>query len=58
MNDLNAKFEAAHAGVKVERTQRTFDDLALTLKLAVSAGNGPVVTKVNQGAGDMGAMAK
>jgi raffinose/stachyose/melibiose transport system substrate-binding protein len=58
MNDLNAKFEAAHSGVKIERTQRSFDDLALTLKLAVSAGNGPTVTKVNQGAGDMGTMVK
>ena len=57
MEQLNDNFEAAHSGVTVERTQRTFDDLALTLKLAVSAGDGPVVTKVNQGAGDMGAMA-
>ena len=58
MNDLNAKFEAAHSGVTITRTQRTFDDLALTLKLAVSAGDGPTVTKVNQGAGDMGTMVK
>jgi len=58
MKDLNAKFEAAHSGVTIQRTQRSFDDLQLTLKLAVSAGNGPVVTKVNQGAGDMGTMAK
>src|SRR5690242_4038405 len=43
MNDLNKKFEAAHSGVKIERTQRSFDDLSLTLRLAVSAGNGPVV---------------
>jgi raffinose/stachyose/melibiose transport system substrate-binding protein len=57
MEQLNTNFEAAHPGVTIERTQRTFDDLALTLKLAVSAGDGPVVTKVNQGAGDMGAMA-
>ena len=58
MKELNKNFEAAHSGVTVQRTERTFDDLALTLKLAVSAGDGPVVTKVNQGAGDMGAMVK
>jgi raffinose/stachyose/melibiose transport system substrate-binding protein len=58
MEKLNKNFEAAHPDVKVIRTQRTFDDLALTLKLAVSAGDGPMVTKVNQGAGDMGAMVK
>lgn len=57
MNTLNANFEAAHPDVKVVRTQRTFDDLGLTLKLAITAGDGPVVTKVNQGAKDMGAMA-
>jgi raffinose/stachyose/melibiose transport system substrate-binding protein len=58
VNDLNKKFEAAHSGVTIQRTQRSFDDLSLTLRLAVSAGNGPVVTKVNQGAGDMGTMVK
>jgi raffinose/stachyose/melibiose transport system substrate-binding protein len=57
MNALNANYEAAHPDVKVLRTQRTFDDLALTLKLAITAGDGPVVTKVNQGAKDMGTMA-
>lgn len=58
MKQLNQEFEAAHSGVTINRTARTFDDMKLTLKLAVSAGNGPEVTKVNQGAGDMGAMAK
>ncbi|MEF2070298.1 extracellular solute-binding protein [Consotaella aegiceratis] len=58
MQQLNANFAEAHSGVTVNRTQRTFDDLALTLKLAVSAGDGPVVTKVNQGVGDMGTMVK
>lgn len=58
MEQLIQKFEAAHPGVKIERTARTFDDLSMTLKLAVSGGDGPVVTKVNQGAGDMGAMVK
>src|SRR5882757_6073566 len=58
MQQLNKEFEAAHPGVAITRTARTFDDMKLTLKLAVSAGDGPVVTKVNQGAGDMGAMVK
>ncbi|MBP0615810.1 extracellular solute-binding protein [Jiella mangrovi] len=55
---LDKKFEAAHPDVTIKRTQRTFEDLGLTLRLAVSAGDGPVVTKVNQGAKDMGAMAQ
>lgn len=58
MKQLIKEFETAHPGVKINLTARTFDDLKLTLKLAVSAGNGPEVTKVNQGAGDMGAMVK
>src|SRR5207249_266700 len=57
MEQLNQKFQAAHAGVTIQRTARTFDDLAMTLKLTVSSGEGPAVTKVNQGAGDMGALA-
>lgn len=51
-------FEKDHPDVHLIRTQRSFDDLALTLRLAVSAGDGPVVTKVNQGPKDMGAMVK
>ena len=58
VDQLNKNFQAAHPGFTIQRTARTFDDLSMTLKLAVSAGNGPVVTKVNQGAGDMGAMVK
>ena len=58
VDEINKAFEAAHPGVTVTRTARTFDDLQLTLKLAVSAGDGPEVTKVNQGAGDMGTMVK
>lgn len=58
IEQLNKAFEAAHPGATVTRTARTFDDMKLTLKLAVSAGNGPMVTKVNQGAGDMGTMVK
>ncbi|WP_284315512.1 extracellular solute-binding protein [Labrys miyagiensis] len=55
---LDQKFEAAHPGVKINRTGRTFDDLAMTLKLTLSSGDGPVLTKANQGAQEMGAMVK
>jgi raffinose/stachyose/melibiose transport system substrate-binding protein len=55
---LNSKFEAAHPGLKITRTGRTFDDLAMTLKLTLSSGDGPTVTKANQGAQEMGAMVK
>ncbi len=58
MTELNANFQKAHPEVKLDHTVRDFQDLNLTLKLAVSSGDGPVVTKVNQGAGDMGAMVK
>jgi len=58
IEQLNQNFQAAHSGVTINRTARTFDDLSLTLKLAVSSGDGPQVTKVNQGAGDQGTMAK
>lgn len=58
ITDINAKFEADHPGVKIARTARTFDDLSMTLKLTLSTGEGPVVTKANQGAQEMGAMVK
>lgn len=58
IEQLNKNFIAAHPGVTLNRTARTFDDLSLTLKLTVSAGDGPEVTKVNQGAGDQGTMAQ
>jgi len=58
IEQLNKNFEAAHSGVTITRTARTFDDLSMTLKLTVAAGNGPQVTKVNQGAADQGTMVK
>jgi raffinose/stachyose/melibiose transport system substrate-binding protein len=58
IEQLNKNFIAAHPGVTLNRTARTFDDLSMTLKLSVSAGNGPEVTKVNQGAADQGTMVK
>ena len=58
IEQLNKNFQAAHPGVTINRTARTFDDLSMTLKLTVAAGNGPAVTKVNQGAADQGTMVK
>lgn len=56
MDTLNAEFEAAHPGVKIERVVKTLDDLKITLKLALSQEDGPDVAQVNQGRSDMGAM--
>lgn len=56
MDTLNAEFEAAHTGVKIERVVKTLDDLKVTLKLALAQSNGPDIAQVNQGRSDMGAM--
>jgi raffinose/stachyose/melibiose transport system substrate-binding protein len=56
IDTLNAEFEAAHPGVKIERVVKTLDDLKLTLKLALAEEDGPDVAQVNQGRSDMGAM--
>ncbi|QUS37339.1 extracellular solute-binding protein [Falsirhodobacter algicola] len=58
MQELIASFKAEHPDVNVNETVRSLDDLSLTLRLAVQAGNGPKVSQVNQGAKDMGTMAK
>jgi ABC-type sugar transport system, periplasmic component len=58
MRELIASFVAEHSGVTIDETVRSFDDLSLTLRLALQAGNGPMVTQVNQGAKDMGTMAQ
>ena len=55
MDTLNAEFEAAHPGVKIERVVKTMDDLKATLKLALGEADGPDVAQVNQGRPDMGA---
>ncbi len=56
MDTLNAEFEAAHPGVKIERVVKTLDDLKVTLKTALAQTDGPDVAQVNQGRSDMGAM--
>jgi len=50
IDTLNAEFEAAHPGVKINRVVKSFDDLKITIKLALSDPNGPDVGQVNQGA--------
>jgi raffinose/stachyose/melibiose transport system substrate-binding protein len=55
MDGLNAQFEKDHPGVTVNRTVKSYDDLKVTIKLALSDPNGPDVGQVNQGA-DMGAV--
>jgi len=54
MDTLNAEFEAAHNGVKIERVVKTLDDLKVTLKLALAQSDGPDIAQVNQGRSDMG----
>lgn len=56
MDTLNAEFEQAHPGVKIERDVKTLDDLKVTLKLALTEEDGPDVAQVNQGRSDMGAL--
>jgi raffinose/stachyose/melibiose transport system substrate-binding protein len=53
---LNAEFEEAHPGVKIQREVKVLDDLKMTLKLALAEADGPDIAQVNQGRSDMGAM--
>ncbi|MGQ9599905.1 MAG: extracellular solute-binding protein [Anaerolineae bacterium] len=50
IDSLNAEFEAAHPGAQISRVVKSFDDLKVTIKLALSDPNGPDVGQVNQGA--------
>ena len=47
METLNAEFEQAHPGVKIERVVKTLDDLKVTLKLALSEPNGPDLSLIH-----------
>jgi raffinose/stachyose/melibiose transport system substrate-binding protein len=58
LESLNKKFEEAHPGLKIVRTNKSFDDLKATAKLALSSDDGPDVVQINQGLSDMGAMVK
>lgn len=53
LDGLNTQFEADHPGVKIDRVVKSYDDLKVTIKLALSDPNGPDIGQVNQGA-DMG----
>ena len=53
---LNAEFEKAHPGVKIQREVKVLDDLKMTVKLALAEADGPDVAQVNQGRSDMGAL--
>jgi raffinose/stachyose/melibiose transport system substrate-binding protein len=57
-NELNAMFHAKYPNVTIHRVSRSFNDLKTTLKLALSGGSPPDVVQVNQGPGDLGAIAK
>ncbi|MGI6250484.1 MAG: extracellular solute-binding protein [Anaerolineaceae bacterium] len=58
IDTLNAEFEKAHPGVKIQRVVKVLDDLKVTLPLAMAKPDGPDVAQVNQGRSDMGAMVK
>jgi len=53
---LNAEFEAAHPGVKIERDTKVLEDLQMTVKLALGETDGPDIAQVNQGRSDMGSL--
>ncbi len=47
---IDAEFMQRNPGVAINRTAKTLADTQLTLRLAISGHNGPVVAGVNQGA--------
>jgi raffinose/stachyose/melibiose transport system substrate-binding protein len=55
---MNAAFEAAHPGVKIERSRYTLDDLMNALPLAMTQPDAPDVAQVNQGQTSMGRLVK
>ncbi len=50
VDQLNAEFEDAHPGVKIQRVVRSFEELRVTVASALHGLNGPDVVQVNQGA--------
>ena len=55
---LNAEFMKRYPNVTIERTNRSFEDLQKTVRLAVTRPDAPDVVQANQGYGIMGALAK
>ncbi|OLS96268.1 sugar ABC transporter substrate-binding protein [Pseudonocardia sp. CNS-004] len=55
MERLNAAFQERYPNVTIARDSRSFDDLATTLRLALSGNDAPDVVQANNGRADMGA---
>jgi raffinose/stachyose/melibiose transport system substrate-binding protein len=55
MERLNTAFHQRYPNVTIERVSRSFDDLATTLRLAISGNDAPDVVQANNGRADMGA---
>jgi raffinose/stachyose/melibiose transport system substrate-binding protein len=55
MERLNAAFQQQYPNVTIKRDSRSFDDLATTLRLALSGNDAPDVVQANNGRADMGA---
>ncbi len=55
MERLNAAFQEQYPNVTIDRVSRSFDDLATTLRLALSGNDAPDVVQANNGRADMGA---
>ncbi|GAA5131995.1 extracellular solute-binding protein [Pseudonocardia adelaidensis] len=55
MERLNAAFHERYPNITIKRDSRSFDDLATTLRLALSGDDAPDVVQANNGRADMGA---
>lgn len=55
IEQLNAAFEEANPNVTIERVSQSFDDLATTLRLALTDDEAPDVVQANNGRNTMGA---
>ncbi|HET8795216.1 MAG TPA: extracellular solute-binding protein [Arthrobacter sp.] len=55
MTQLNAAFEEKYPNVTIDRNSQSFDDLATTLRLALTGEDAPDVVQANNGRSDMGA---
>lgn len=55
MKQLNAAFEEKYPNVTIDRNSQSFDDLATTLRLALTGEDAPDVVQANNGRSDMGA---
>jgi raffinose/stachyose/melibiose transport system substrate-binding protein len=55
MERLNAAFQQQYPNITITRDSRSFDDLATTLRLALSGNDAPDVVQANNGRADMGA---